>query len=145
MVNPDPGNVKSNLIENEYEQGFGKLRRGKLGGLGECLLSALRLNSNFIFDCFYGLGTNGDKLDAHSYAPEAIADLASSLDHDSGSREAEAQFQDCSLGILIARVDEHAVRAQVRGPYANVFLESFVNHGKFTQLRMPDIPPVARI
>lgn len=108
---------------------------------GEYQLLVLRLKSNLIFDRANEFGRNGDKLDAYPHALEAITDLASSLDYDAGSREPEAQFQDRALGILGACVDEHAVRAQVRGPNINVFFESFVNHGEFAQLRMAYIPP----
>jgi hypothetical protein len=105
----------------------------------------LRLKSNFVFDGLDGFGGNAEEFDAYSYSPEAIADLAPSLDHDAASREPEAKFQDRALRILRAGVDEHAVRAQVRRPNTNVFLESFVDHGEFAELRIAYIPPEFRI
>jgi hypothetical protein len=95
---------------------------------GKFLLGLLRLNSNFVFDRLYRFRTNGDKLDAHSHAPEAVANLASSLDYNPGSCEPEAQFQNRTLGIFIAGVDEHAMWAKVRRPNANVLLEAFIYH-----------------
>src|ERR1700688_3947680 len=109
-----------------------RIEWGENSGASECRLGGLRIHSNFIFDCLHEFGRNGDKFDAHSYSPEAIADLAASLEHDAGSREPEAQFQDRALRILRARVDEHAMQAKVRRPNGNVLLEAFVNHGKFT-------------
>jgi hypothetical protein len=104
-------------------------------------LLVLRLKSNLIFDRVNGFGRNCDKLDAYPHALEAIADLAPSLDYHSGSREPEAKFQDRALGILRARIDEHAVRTKVRRPNANVFLESFINHGEFAELRKAQVAP----
>jgi hypothetical protein len=108
---------------------------------GQWQLGRLRQNSNFVFDCLDGFGGDADELDAYSHSLEAIADLAASLDRDAGSREPEAEFQDRALRIFRAGVDEHAVRAKVRRPNTNVFLEPFVNHGEFTELRIACIPP----
>jgi hypothetical protein len=105
----------------------------------------MRLNPNLIFDGPYIFGRNGHKFDAYPHSPEAIADLAASLDHDAGSREPEAQFQNRTFRILCSRVNEHAVRADVGRPDTDVFLEAFVDHGQFAELRMAYIPPGLRL
>jgi hypothetical protein len=127
MVNPETGKVKLILMTEEYCHRFENCAQNCLGRRTKRKLGVLRLNSNFVFDRANGFGRDGDKLDAHPYALEAIPDFASSLDLDSGSRKPEAQFQDRAFGILRSRVDEHAVRAKVRRPDANVFLEAFVD------------------
>src|SRR6266851_7085253 len=104
-------------------------------------LSVVRHNSNFILDRANGFGVDADEFDAYPYSLEAIAHLAASLDRDAGTREPEAEFQDRALGILRAGVDEHAVRANVWRPNADVFLESFVDHGEIADLRMTCITP----
>jgi hypothetical protein len=101
----------------------------------------LRLKSNLIFDRANEFGRYCDKLDAYPHALEAIADLASSLDYDAGSRKPEAKLQDRALGIFLACIDEHAVRAKVGRPNPNVFLESFINHGEFAELRQAVVAP----
>src|SRR5260221_8986531 len=103
--------------------------------IGKGWLGPVRRDCNFILDRANELGGNGDKLDAYSDSLEAIADLAGSLDHDAGSRKPEAKFQDRPLRIIITCIDEHAVRTKVRRPNTNVFLESLVNHGQFSELR----------
>jgi hypothetical protein len=125
-------------IESETEREE-KLRRQARG------LRTVRHNSNLIFDGLDRFRWYRDKLDAHSDSPEAIADLAPGLDHNAGSRKLESQFQNRALRIFGSRVNEHAVRADVGRPDTDVFLEAFVDHGQFAELRMAYIPPGLRL
>jgi hypothetical protein len=103
-------------------------------------LFTLHLKPNFMLDCLYRFRRNGEEFHANANAPEAIADFAPSLNYDPRTRKPESQFQDSAFRIIIAGVNEHAVRAKVGRPNANIFLETFVDHGQFTELRMAGIP-----
>src|ERR1700677_2987917 len=93
----------------------------------------LRHKTDFFFDTANKFRRDIAKLNSDAHSLKAIANLAASLNHCAGAREAEAQLQHRALGILSLGVDKHSMGAEVRRAYRNVFFKTFVNHGKLGQ------------
>src|SRR5260370_12256909 len=84
----------------------------------------------FVFDSEAGGILEVHVFDADADAGEAVAHFTARFDEALRSRQPETEPQDSALRELLARIDEHAARGDVRRAQVDGMRGAFVEHGE---------------